>query len=565
MKYSDIIKLNNHLESNMDGKEYKIAIISNIMVHQSKDICEYYLRAESVNAKISLGEYDNVVQDSLRFKGFSAVILFWEAINFVQGLHFKVELFSDQEFDDIVKKIKLEIDIVLTNFKDTPLVVINKFSSIIFDQFSLSNSKLYELIKILNNYLKANASNNIKIINIDNVISRLSINIATDLRYYYSSKTLYSVEFYKAYFDYIKPLFLTETGKAKKALIFDCDNTLWKGTIGEDGIDGIEIFQEIQYLARQLSEKGVIIGLCSKNNPEDVDHVLENHPDMVLRNNHIVIKKVNWDNKISNLKSVAKDLNIGIDSLVFIDDSNFEVELVKKELPDIKVFQVPSKEYEYGLMMRRISNLFYSPFITKEDGIKTQIYKDQAERAEGKRTAINIEDYLASLGILITLYVDNLSQVSRISQLTQKTNQFNLTTKRYSESEIRKLILNNEKIVLSIEIDDKYGSSGLTGLAILCKKLSKIDTLLLSCRVLGRNIEYSFMDIIVNLASKNNINTLYSSYIGTQKNKQVENFYDQCGFDLVTESINITQYSLETNIYKTSEIDYIRINNGIQD
>ncbi len=563
MKYSEIIKSNNHLESYMNGQEYKIAILSNIMVHQSKDICEYFLRTDSINAKISLGEYDNIVQDSARFKGFNAAVLFWEACNFVKGLQFKVELFSDQEFEDLVEKIKLEIDIVLTNLKDTPLIVINKFSSLIFNRFNLSNGKLYELTEILNNYLKANIGKNVKIINIDNVISSLSINIATDLRYYYSSKTLYSVEFYKAYFDYIKPLFLTETGKTKKALIFDCDNTLWKGTLGEDGFDGIKIFQEIQYLALQLSNKGVIIGLCSKNNPEDVNHILENHPDMVLRNNDIVIKKVNWDNKISNLQSIAKDLNIGIDSLVFIDDSSFEVELVKKELPDVKVFQVPLKEYEYGLMMRRISNLFYSPFITKEDDIKTQMYKDQAKRAEGKGRAANIEDYLASLGILITVHVDNLSQVSRISQLTQKTNQFNLTTKRYSEFEINNFILSDEKIVLSIEINDKYGSSGLTGLAILCKKLSKIDTLLLSCRVLGRNIEYSFMDIIVNLASKHNIKTLDSKYIETQKNQQVKDFYSRCGFHIIAESNNTTQYSLETNIYKNNEIEYIRIKNGI--
>jgi FkbH-like protein len=533
------------------------------MVHQSKDICEYLLRIESLNAKVVLGEYDNIVQDSKKFQDADAVVFFWEACNFIDGLQYKIDSFSEKEFNDIVDKVKFEIDIVLSNLKNTSIVIINRFSSIIFDQFSLSIGNLNQLTGILNNYLESNIGKNSNLFDIDGVISRLSIKSATDLRYYYSSKSLYSIDFYREYFENIQHIFLAATGKTKKALIFDCDNTLWKGTLGEDGFDGIKIFQEIQYLALQLSKKGVIIGLCSKNNPEDINHVLENHPDMVLRNNDIVIKKVNWDNKISNLQSISQDLSIGIDSLVFIDDSSFEVELVKKELPDVKVFQVPLKEYEYGLMMRRISNLFYSPFITKEDDIKTQMYKDQAKRAEGKGRAANIEDYLASLGILITVHVDNLSQVSRISQLTQKTNQFNLTTKRYSEFEINNFILSDEKIVLSIEINDKYGSSGLTGLAILCKKLSKIDTLLLSCRVLGRNIEYSFMDIIVNLASKHNIKTLDSKYIETQKNQQVKDFYSRCGFHIIAESNNTTQYSLETNIYKNNEIEYIRIKNGI--
>jgi FkbH-like protein len=532
------------------------------MVHQSKDICEYLLRIESLNAKVVLGEYDNIVQDSEKFQDADAVVLFWESCNFIDGLQYKIDSFSEKEFDDIVDKVKFEIDIVLLNLKNTSIVIINKFSSIIFDQFNLSIGNLNRLTGILNNYLESNIGKNFNLFDIGGIVSRLSIKSATDLRYYYSSKSLYSIDFYREYFESIQCMFLAATGKIKKALIFDCDNTLWKGTLGEDGFDSIIIFQEVQYLALQLAKKGVIIGLCSKNNLEDVNHVLENHPDMVLRNNDIVIKKVNWDNKISNLQSIAKDLNIGIDSLVFIDDSSFEVELVKKELPDVKVFQAPLKEYEYGLMMRKVSNFFYSPSTTKEDNIKTQMYKDQSKRAEGKRKAVNIEDYLASLGILITVHVDNLSQVSRISQLTQKTNQFNLTTKRYSESEVKDFILSDGKIVLSIEVDDKYGSSGLTGLAILCKKTFKIDTLLLSCRVLGRNVEFKLINAIINIAKEHKITLLNSEYLKTSKNQQVREFYNRCGFNVLNETDCSTKYSLEINNYKAKEINYIKIKNG---
>jgi len=556
MKYSEIIKLNNALEGCVSGDEYKIVILSNIMVHQAKDICEYLLRSESLNAKVALGEYDNIVQDSEKFKNANAIIFFWEVCNFVDGLQYRIDLFSEKDFNGIVDKVKFEIDIVLSSLANTPLVVINKFSSLIFDQFNLSVGNLNKLTNILNKYIERSIGDNFIIFDVDLVISRLSVKSATDLRYYYSSKTLYSIEFYKEYFESIRHVFLSATGRAKKALVFDCDNTLWKGVLGEDGFDNIKIYKEVQHLALQLSKKGVIIGLCSKNNPKDVDHVLKNHPEMILRDDDIVIKKVNWHDKVSNLQAISKDLNIGMDSIVFIDDSSFEVGLVKEKLPVVKVFQVPIKEYEYGLMMKKVSNFFYNSYNTNEDRIKTKMYKDQVSRSNEKNEATNIEDYLKSLEIIVTVYVDNLSQVSRISQLTQKTNQFNLTTKRYSESEIKNFILNDNKVVVSIGVDDKYGASGLTGLAILCKKTSTIDTLLLSCRVLGRNIEYKFMDIIVNIASQYNFEKLKANYIKTKKNQQVEYFYSRCGFN------GSNKYSLKVDNYKFSKTNYIRIQNG---
>jgi FkbH-like protein len=557
MKYSEIIKLNNLLEGQINRDEYKITILSNIMIHQSKDICEYLLRTESLNAKVVLGEYDNIVQDSKKFQDTNAIVLFWEACNFIDGLQFKINLFSDHELEELIARIKLEIDIVLSALKNTPTVIINRFSSLIFDQFNLSESNLKRLSNVLNIYLESSIGENVTLFNIDGVISRLSIKSAIDLRYYYSSKTLYSIDFYREYFKNIQHIFFAANGKTKKALIFDCDNTLWKGVLGEDGFDGIKIYQEVQYLALQLSKKGVIIGLCSKNNPEDVDNVLKNHPDMILKDSDIVIKKVNWDNKVLNLQSISEDLNIGIDSLVFMDDSSFEIELIKQELPAVKVFQVPAKEYEYGLMMNQVANLYFSPAKTKEDSFKTQMYKDQTIRSKAKNKTVDIESYLTSLGIVITVHLDNLNQVSRITQLTQKTNQFNLTTQRYTESEIKSFILSNDKIVLSIEVSDKYGESGLTGLAILCKKTSKIDTLLLSCRVIGRNIEYKFIDIIVDVAKKNNFKVLKADFIKTHKNSQVEDFYDKCRFDIIRKSIDSSIYSLDIRSFKYKNIKYI--------
>ena len=562
MKYSEIIRLNHELEGALKETEYKVVILSNIMVHQSKEICEYLLRVESVNASVAIGEYDNIVQDSAKIQDVNAVLIFWEVCNFIDGLQYKINTLSEIDFQSLVEKIKLEIDLIFNNLKDMPLVLINKFTSLVFDQFSLPISRINKLTSELNFYLESAIGENVKIVDINKVISKLSISSSVDLRYYYSSKTLYSVEFYKQYFEYIKPIFLSTAGKIKKALIFDCDNTLWKGVLGEDGFDNIKIYQEIQYLALDLAKKGVIIGICSKNNPEDVDEVLKKHQDMIIRDNDIVIKKVNWSDKASNLKSIAKELNIGTDSLVFIDDSSFEIDLIKKKLPEVRVFQVPKKEYEYGLMVRELSNLFYNSSETKEDERKVQIYKEQLQRTKGEESIGNIEDYLATLGLVLKVYIDDLTQVARISQMTQKTNQFNLTTKRYAEREITALIKEEGSTVISINVQDKYGDNGLTGLAILDNTQSMIATLLLSCRVLGRNIEYQFMDVIVGIAKRNKLNELSAAYIKTNKNQQVVDFYEKCGFIKLNESDGDSQYSLQVDSYNNQDIQYIGVKDG---
>ncbi len=561
MKYSEIIKENKKLEQNKKPK-YQIAILSNIMVHQSKEICEYSLRQNSINAEVALGDYDNIVQDSLKYQNAHSVLIFWELWNLIDGLQYKIESLSDDEFSAVIDKTKHEMDIVFHNLSNVSLVVVNKFSSLVFNHFSLKQNRIDILMNELNQYLAT--KKNIILIDIDKVIASISIEKSIDLRYYYSSKTLYSIEFYKKYFDYIKPIFLSANGKVKKALIFDCDNTLWKGILGEDGFEKIKMYKEIQYLAIQLSKKGVIIGLCSKNNPQDVDEVLEKHPKMILRDENIVIKKVNWEDKATNLKSIAKELNIGLDSIVFIDDSDFEVNLIKEELPMIEVFQVPNKEYEYAMMIRDILNLFYNPKETKEDLEKVKMYKTQIKRAKEEENITDIEEYLKGLGLNITYFIDDISQADRISQMTQKTNQFNLTTKRYTKIDIETFINNKNMSVISISVNDKFGDSGIVGLAILEFKndLAIIDTFLMSCRVLGRNIEYRFMDIIFDILKDKSISKVNSVYIKTLKNDQVSDLYDRYGFEVLEKDENLTKYRMLVKNYKNKNLNYIGVKNG---
>ena len=368
---------------------------------------------------------------------------------------------------------------------------------------------------------------------------------------------------------------MSANGKAKKALIFDCDNTLWKGILGEDGFDNIEmsaktndgsIFSEIQAMALALNKQGILIGLCSKNNPDDVDEVIKSHPDMQLRNEHISINKSNWSDKVSNLKDISQELNIGLDSLVFVDDSSFEVNLIREQLPEITVLQVPERLYEYPKMLRENSGLFYNLSLTAEDRKKTDMYKQQVKRTSIKMEYSDIKDYLVSLGLKMIIYQDDESIIPRMSQMTQKTNQFNLTTKRYTEGDIQKFINDSNSDVYAFSVSDKFGDSGVTGLCITNiddnSKTANIDTLLMSCRIIGRNVEYAFIDYIIKIIKEKKINVIKAKYIKTQKNEQVKEFYDKCSFNLTESDDSVRKYYLDMSNYELKQLNYIEIING---
>jgi FkbH-like protein len=574
LKYSEVLKLNKELGDKLESRHYSITVLSNIIVQQSKEILEYKLRCEDINANIDFGDYDNIVQDSEKYNSSNVVIIFWELCNIIDGLQYKAELLDKNQLDAIFEKIKAEIDLVLKNLNKMSLVLFNIFTSLSFSISNIKKNNLELLAIQLNHYLEENISANVRLVNIDKIIASVGFSNSLDLRYYYSSKALYTIDFFKAYAEFVKPFIMSANGKSKKALIFDCDNTLWKGILGEDGFDNIEmssnsknggIFSEIQTMALSLNKQGILIGLCSKNNPDDVDKVIASHPDMQLREEHITIKKVNWTDKVSNFKEISNELNIGFDSLVFVDDSSFEVNLIKEQLPEVTVLQVPNKLYEYPKMLRENLDLFYNLSLTAEDSKKIEMYKNQVKRKTVKKEFTDIEDYLASLGLKITLFENDESIVSRMSQMSQKTNQFNLTTKRYTESDIQNFIDDKNADVYAFSVADKFGDSGVTGLGIISSnsetEITEIDTLLMSCRIIGRNIEYVFMDYIIEKIKEKNIKTINAKYIKTSKNQQVEQFYKQCSFSLSKSTDSCRDYSLDINNYLSKIINYINVIN----
>jgi FkbH-like protein len=566
MKLTEILKRNSELGSNLTTNKIEIAVISNVTINLLKPVLEFVLREDGINAEITIGDYDSIVQDSKRFAESKAVLVFWETANFVDNFHTLGSASSIPE--ELISKIESEIDFVFENLSLTPLVLVNLFSSIIFEGNPLNPGSLGAIADRLNNKLKEKKGKNIILVDLDMIIAKIGTDIAFDARNFLSSKSLYTFDFYKTYVKMIKPAFGGIAGKTKKVLILDCDNTLWGGILGEDGFDGIQMsdttpkgkaFKEVQKLYLNLKNEGVLIALCSKNNLEDVDKVIAEHPDFLLKNEDIVSKNVNWVDKATNIRQLSTDLNLGLDSFVFVDDSEFEIGLIQKELPQVKCICVPANISDYPSTVRDLSSLFYKTSSTKEDGQKTEMYKQEESRKSLAKQFNSIDDYLESLGLELTLMWDHNIPVARLAQLTQKTNQFNLTTRRYTETDVNNMLSDNRHIICAFSLSDRYGDYGVTGAAIMRieddNSEVSIDTFLMSCRVIGRKVEFAFFNQLLNRLNYMNIKTIKAEYIATEKNRQVHDLYQLLGFNTI-ETDNISKKYL-MNIPIKEEIDNI--------
>ena len=572
LKWGEIIKRNNELGLKMSGPVKKIALLSNTTNFQLKEILELELRELGIAVEIDTGDYDLILQDSIHFKNHDAVIVFWELSNLIDGFNYKYNSLGDDKLDSLANKVELEIESTLENLKDTALVLINKFTSIHFDENVLEQSKLNALSDRLNIFAQSIILKNQLLVNIEKIIAVTGIDQAIDYRQFQSSKSLYTKDFYFNYVEYIKSAFLASNGMVKKVLVLDCDNTLWGGILGEDGEDKIQMndlsnkgksYHEVQHLIRGYKSKGILLALCSKNNMADVNNVLDNHEDMILKQDDFVSKKVNWTDKAQNLIDLSKELNLGLDSFIFIDDSEFEIGLVQRELPQVKSVLVPKDLSEYPDLIRSLERDLFSFSLTKEDSDKTSMYIQETKRVEAKTKHRSMDDYLESLGLNMQVAFDSDISVDRAAQMTQKTNQFNLRTQRYTESEIQNFIESDNHLVSIFSLGDMYGEYGVTGLCIINfnENIAFIDTFLMSCRVIGRNVEFSFFAEIIKklrtLIDKELM--LEAEWISTPKNNQVIEFYDNLGFECITEASESKIYRLSLSKYKAINKDYIKI------
>jgi FkbH-like protein len=573
LKYTEILKLNKELVGTIKSKPYEISILSNVTVNSFKDILEYSCRINQIEPNVELGNFDNIVQDSMVLRNKDLVIIFYDVLNIVDQVSDFFEDLEEEKYNNLKNKLFTEIDLIFENLKNTASVIFNSFSSAYYKNNNVHVSMVETFVKELNIYVGKKKKSNISIVNIDKIFVNIGFKQSIDYRFYHSSKAPYTIAFFKNYVSSIETVLLRNNGKLKKAIIFDCDNTLWKGVIGEDGMDGIDMspttktgkfYHLVQRIAVFLSKRGVIVGLCSKNNEQDVLDVLRNHKDMILKEDHIVIKKINWENKADNLRAIASELNIGIDSLVFVDDSNFEINLIKKQIPEIPAIQVPTSISDYPDLILNNVYKYFNLVLNSDDANKTEIYKQQFEREKTKTNFNSIEDYLASLEIELRVVKNDKAQISRIAQLTQKTNQFNLTTYRYTESLVDQYTDDKNYEVYAMFVKDKFGDNGLTGVCIIREdeKNSKnaiIDSLLMSCRIIGRNIEFVYLNYIIKDLTVKGYENITADYIPTKKNTQVEDFYDKVGFKLIENIDGTKHYTLNVANFESKKVDYIKI------
>ena len=334
-------------------------------------------------------------------------------------------------------------------------------------------------------------------------------------------------------------------GIRKKCLVLDLDNTLWGGVIGEDGVNGIELsalkegarFRDFQKGIKDLKNEGVILAIVSKNNKEDVHDAIRKHPDMILRESDFVAILANWDPKPLNIEKLAVELNIGLDSFVFIDDNPVERETVKILLPDVTVPEFPKDTSTLWQFISDISTKYFPLLkLTGEDIKKTDQYRTEYKRAELKKTSSSLEDYLESLNMKLTVREIKEDDIARSAQLTQKTNQFNLTARRYTEGDIRRMSDSKEYKIWIGELEDRFGSYGKVILAIAKLEGSgtaNIDTFLMSCRVMGRNVEKNFLDFVESSLAAEGISKIIGKYIDTQKNTVVKDFWTKMGYTCI--------------------------------
>ena len=458
-----------------------------------------------------------------------------------------------EEVKTFLDKLRLVLDKILAS---------KQF--IIFSLCSLSNVNIVgsrnTLMIAINEFNQAvldlaNNRGNVRFIDFSKFVNQYPHRELVNWKFYFISQTLLNPKLAKDFQYWWKQKEKELALKRKKCLVLDLDNTLWGGILGEDGVAGIKIggdypgkaFSYWQRSLLELKRTGVMLAICSKNNEADVIEAWENNPFMILRKDDFVAWRINWHDKASNIQELAAELNIGLDSMVFIDNNPTERELIRQLLPVVETPDFPDKPHQLMSFFEELVNSYFRVYsVTSEDLKKTEQYKANAQRVAAQARFTDFNKYLKSLDINLEIQALDEFNLQRVAQMTQKTNQFNLTTHRYTENDIQQMS-NEGALIYAISVSDRFGDNGITG-EIILRPLEKdtmlIDTLLLSCRILGKGIEFAFLDTIINLVANKGIKRLKASYHKTAKNSQVADFYDKAGFRITHRDDDSKDYEL---------------------
>ncbi len=356
-------------------------------------------------------------------------------------------------------------------------------------------------------------------------------------------------------------------GNVAKAIVVDLDNTLWGGVVGEDGADGISLSQEypgavfvdVQRALKDLARRGILLAICSKNNEADALEVFERHPDMQLRLEDFVVRRINWKDKSTNLREIAFELNIGLDAIAFLDDNLVERRQVRSAVPDVIVLDYPERPDTWAA--RLLSDpRFERLSVTDEDRRRTSMYRARAVQAEAALAFESNDEFLHALRQTVRLQAMTKMTRARIAQLTQKTNQFNLTTRRYSEQDLTEF---DERglWIAGAHVTDRFGDHGLVAAVVAeaTNQRLRLDTMLMSCRVIGRGVETAVLSGIIQYARSRAYTHIDGTFIHTRKNAPARDFYSAHGFALITEDDTQSNWTLDLSTTDASTPPWIAL------
>lgn len=569
------------------SRTLKIALLSSFTVNGIKEVLDVKCYMLGITLQFYETPYKQFAQDILRrdsqlykFKP-DLTILYIDTIDLLGEDFFFPYRISDERrktlADEKYKELSALVRTLTANSRGK--IVLHNLKVPCHSPLGILENKqkfgFFEMIRSINNRLSRNFKNSsqVFIFDYDMFCSKHGKRHIIDNKMYYLGDIKLGFDsiplLCEEYMSYIKPMM----SFTKKCLVLDLDNTLWGGVIGEDGIEGIRLgptpegrpFLEFQKYILNLFERGVVLAINSSNNPEDVKKVFSEHPYMILKEEHFAAVEINWNDKISNMKSIAEKINIGLDALVFIDDDKANKEIVRAAIPEVYVFDLPEDPSDYTNALMEFND-FNTLQLTEEDKNRNRLYAAEKHRKKHKERVTDITQYLKDLEMAVTIAKACPLTIPRISQLTQKTNQFNMTTKRYMEEDIKRLAEDDSYLVISIKVEDKFGDNGITGVVIIEKYPGqwRIDTFLLSCRVLGREIEKALLAVIIQRMQAEGCTKLIGEFIPTPKNTPAKDFYPNNNFKLISsKNADIQKWELAVTPRSTIAHDFITIVNNL--
>ena len=413
---------------------------------------------------------------------------------------------------------------------------------------------------------EADKKNNLYVLDLLDAITDIGRNNYYSDKMWYMSSMPYSRDGLNVVVSEINRALNSAFTQRKKIISLDLDNTLWGGVVGEDGMEGIELsdhkegqrFYDFQRQLLEMKRRGILLAVNSKNNYDDAEYVILKHSAMLLRESDFVSQKINWNNKADNLKEMESELNLTEGGFIFIDDNAIEQETVRGECPEVTVPAFPKDTSKLRAFAEDIWFDYCRPLrVLGEDMQKTEMYQSEVKRKKEMSSSLNLDEYISRLEIKVDIHRIRREEFVRAAQLCAKTNQFNVTTKRYTQTELENIAADADSAIYVVYASDKYGDSGLVSVVILkeCKDKVKIDTFLMSCRVMGRKLEDAIINEIISHCSKPK---LIGEYIPTAKNAPVIELYDKLGFNLASDEDGHKLYEITVADHQKNQFEYYK-------